>query len=953
MASRRSMTARGSDQQDRRLAMPLSFTSSGDYPIGDDPVDLAVADLNGDGTPDIVTVNRHDGTLTFLRGNGDGTFSEVGGFAVGSFPAAIEVADLNGDGAADLVVADKDDGTVDVVLGDGNGGFLPQTNLATADTLPLSVAVGDLNGDGKLDLVSGSAMAQDGSVSVFLGNGNGTFQGQGPYSVPGASNAVALADLNGDGKADLVAVSSFTSVLLGNGDGTFQTPYVAGYGGYSVAIADLNADGKLDLVKTQGGSVLVQLGNGDGTFSAQTSYADGPGAFRVAIADLDGDGRPDLAVSGDTSVQVLLGNGDGTFQSAQKFSVDLPHALAIADLNNDGKPDIATVNATDTVSILFNTSNVRPTIRLFDDTGASATDHITASPILTGTAAPGTLVTLMEGTTILGTGTADASGTWGFLFPTLPSEGSHTVTANTAGGSSSPLTFTLDRSLVTPTIGLAHDTGTSASDNITSDATLTGTTDPGAAVAVYDLTGFITSGGSSPPVLLQTVTADASGTWSYTPSVPDGPHAFMAHATDLAGNVRDSSPFYMTLDTSAPPIRLFDDTGASAIDHITANPILTGTAAPGTAVTLMEGTTVLGTGTADGSGTWGFLFPALPSEGQHTVTANTAGGSSSLTFTLDRSLVTPSIGLAHDTGTSASDNITSDATLTGTTDAGAAVAFYDLTGLTPSGGSSPPVLLATVTADASGTWTYTPSVPDGPHAFMVEATDVAGNVRDSSPFYMTLDTAPPVAHDDSYTLAEDTTLTVAAPALLANDSDANGDILSAALVSGPAHGSLALNANGALTYTPAANFNGTDSFTYKANDGQADSNVATVFLTVTPVNDAPVAHDDSYTLAEDTTLTLAAPAILANDSDADGDALSAALVSGPAHGSLALNANGALTYTPDANFNGTDSFTYKVNDGQADSNVATAFLTVTPVNDAPVAHDDSYTLAEDTTLTVT
>ena len=97
----------------------------------------------------------------------------------------------------------------------------------------------------------------------------------------------------------------------------------------------------------------------------------------------------------------------------------------------------------------------------------------------------------MEGTTVLGTGTADGTGTWAFL-PTIE-EGSHTVTVNTAGGSSS-LTFTLDNSLVTPTIGLAHDTGTSASDNVTSDATLTGTTDAGAAVAVYDLTGFITSG---------------------------------------------------------------------------------------------------------------------------------------------------------------------------------------------------------------------------------------------------------------------------------------------------------------------------------------------------------------------------------------------------------------------------------------------------------------------------
>ena len=107
--------------------------------------------------------------------------------------------------------------------------------------------------------------------------------------------------------------------------------------------------------------------------------------------------------------------------------------------------------------------------------------------------------------------------------------------------------------VATLTIGLANDTGTSASDNITSDATLTGTTDAGAAVAVYDLTGFIL--GSSPPVLLATVTADASGTWSYTPSVPDGPHAFMAQATDVAGNVRDSSPLFVTLDTASPTIQ--------------------------------------------------------------------------------------------------------------------------------------------------------------------------------------------------------------------------------------------------------------------------------------------------------------------------------------------------------------------------------------------------------------
>ena len=119
-----------------------------------------------------------------------------------------------------------------------------------------------------------------------------------------------------------------------------------------------------------------------------------------------------------------------------------------------------------------------------------------------------------------------------------------------------------------------------------------------------------------------------------------------------------------------------------------------------------------------------------------------------------------------------------------------------------------------------------------------------------------------------------------------------------------------------------------DSFTYKANDGSADSNVATVSLTVTAVNDAPVAAGDAYAADEDSPLTVAAPGVLGNDTDVDGDTLSAVLVSGPAHGTLTFNGDGSFTYTPDANYNGPDSFTYKANDGSADSNVATVVLTV-------------------------
>ena len=160
----------------------------------------------------------------------------------------------------------------------------------------------------------------------------------------------------------------------------------------------------------------------------------------------------------------------------------------------------------------------------------------------------------------------------------------------------------------------------------------------------------------------------------------------------------------------------------------------------------------------------------------------------------------------------------------------------------------------------------------------------------------------PVAAGDAYSTAEDTVLTVAAPGVLGNDSDPDGDPLTAVLVSGPSHGSLTLNANGSFTYTPAADFAGSDSFTYRASDGTADSNVATVTITVTAVNDAPVAADDAYSTAEDTALTVRRAGVLGNDSDPDGDPLTAVLVSGPSHGTLTLNADGSFTYTPAADY---------------------------------------------------
>jgi VCBS repeat-containing protein len=206
--------------------------------------------------------------------------------------------------------------------------------------------------------------------------------------------------------------------------------------------------------------------------------------------------------------------------------------------------------------------------------------------------------------------------------------------------------------------------------------------------------------------------------------------------------------------------------------------------------------------------------------------------------------------------------------------------------------------------------------------------------------------------NDAYGTDEDTALNILLPGVLANDSDIDGNGLTAQLAAGPAHGSLTLNPNGSFAYTPAANYNGPDSFTYRANDGATNSAPALVSITVRPINDAPVALNDAYSTDEDTPLVVSAPGVLANDSDTEGAAITAILVEGPARGTLELNASGSLTYTPDTNFHGSDSFTYKVSDGAAESAAATVSITVRPVTDTPVANNDNYSTDEDVALII-
>jgi len=212
--------------------------------------------------------------------------------------------------------------------------------------------------------------------------------------------------------------------------------------------------------------------------------------------------------------------------------------------------------------------------------------------------------------------------------------------------------------------------------------------------------------------------------------------------------------------------------------------------------------------------------------------------------------------------------------------------------------------------------------------------------------------SPPTAANDAFTVNQDSIGTVPAPGVLANDADPLGLPLTAVLVAGPVNGALTLRSDGGFTYTPGAGFSGSDAFTYRASNGQLESAAATVAITVTPPPPPPAAANDAYSVAEDVTLVMGAPGVLANDASPSGSPLSAVLVTGPSHGTLTLQSSGGFIYAPSPNYNGPDAFSYRASDGLQQSASATVSITVAAVNDPPVAVNDVATTTRNVAVNI-
>ena len=594
-----------------------------------------MADVNGDGHLDLVVAYWNEGSVGVLLGKGDGTFQPVVKYNSGGTGApSVAVADVNGDGKPDIVVLNawNQEGTVGVLLGNGDGTFQPPVTYDTGQySIPQSVAVGDLNGDGHPDIVVANfghsdCDCNDGRLGVLWGNGDGTFQptvfypsgGYDTVSVTIQDGLLLVLNLCQDQYCDWPNGS-----VCVNG-----TCYDAGgMDTDSVAVGDLNGDGHPDIVVANSNpnyepymTLGVLLNGGWGGFQPVVLYNPG-GDYPVmgAVADLNGDGKADIVVSTSSGTSVLLGNGDGTVQPPVIVG-PLGGKLIAADLNGDGKPDLIGIGA-----VMLNTSGYATTTQIRSSLNPSFLNQtVTFTAAVTSrsrTIPDGELVTFYDGTMAIAS-VALAGGTAAYSTSAL-SAGTHSIKARYSGDA-----------LLAPSSGSV----TQAVLKYTTTTTLRSSPNPSSYGQPVTLTATVISAGPAPTgtvtfrngsVILGSRTLNAGGIATLTTTkIPVGTDALTATYNGDASNSKSvSAAITQTVSQAAISMVLTSTPNPSAFGEsvkFTATLTSNGGLPSGQPVTFSYNGATLGTANVNSSGVATFSTTTLP-HGSHPASAVYAG----------------------------------------------------------------------------------------------------------------------------------------------------------------------------------------------------------------------------------------------------------------------------------------------------------------------------------------
>ncbi len=575
-----------------------STTVQGLVPSSNSPVAstnvqfVATGDFNNDGIADYATVTS-DGKVVVQLGLGSGLFQSTYTSSISTSLNGLVTGDANGDGKLDLVAISSSDTTISVLLGNGDGTFQTpgSSQVLAAPDGPSFLAIADLNGDGLLDLVETGSSA--GTVGVFLGNGDGTFHAEQTYGVGSGPNSVVIADFNADGSQDL-AVSNQNdgtiSILLGVGDGSFHTQTTVNYpwgdSAGILAVGRLRTNGAVDLIAPDlyDPAIFVFLGNNDGTFTSPARYdINGNSVGQAALVDVNHDGKLDMVATYNNQIAILVGAGDGTFGSEQDFSTGNGVVnVALADFNNDGLIDFITSDSADnTTTILLGQQTVTAT--------ASAV-------YATGT----------------GTQLVDAS---------FPGDATHAASLSN--------TVSLDPSVqaLSSTLLTASSQSIAAGSPVTFTANVT----PVPTGATYGTFGFYNGG-----TLLGSVSANANGVAAYsTTALPAGSDAITAVYSGNAALALSTSGVLTETVTGSTTTQLSASTTTSTYGQpltlaASVTPAPTGNS-PGS-VSFFQGGTLLGTSTLHSDGSASISLTTLP-VGVDAVTAVYSGNTIYLTST--------------------------------------------------------------------------------------------------------------------------------------------------------------------------------------------------------------------------------------------------------------------------------------------------------------------------------